>query len=104
MITEVAIFWLREKDYFVQFHQADEGRLSHLFFALPAKIMKLRSFYDVKFLDCTYKTNSHGVIVINLCSVTGNKKTVLFALSFTAKKKEEDMIRILQRLIKLLEF
>lgn len=79
---EGAIFWLREKNYFVRLHQTDEGRLPHLFFASPAAIEKLCSVHDV-------------ISVVNMCSAIGSKKAALFSPSFTAKERKEDMIPIL---------
>jgi hypothetical protein len=66
------------------------GRLEQLFFAHPEAIRLLKEHPDVLLLDCTYKTNQFHMPLLNLCAVTGNRKTVQVALCFLSGEKKED--------------
>jgi hypothetical protein len=39
-------------------------------------------------MDCTYKTNRFRMPLLNICAVTGNKKTIQIALCFLSGEKE----------------
>ena len=41
-------------------------------------------------MDCTYKTNRFRIPLLNICSVTSNKKTIQIALCFLNGEKKED--------------
>jgi hypothetical protein len=45
---------------------------------------------EVVLLDCTYKTNWFQMLLLNICAVTSNCKTVQVALCFLSGKITED--------------
>jgi hypothetical protein len=65
-------------------------RLERLFFAHPEATKLLKEHPDILLLDCTYKTNRFCMPLLNICAVTGNRKTVQVALCFLSREKKED--------------
>jgi hypothetical protein len=65
-------------------------RLERLFFAHPDAIKIYKQHPDVVLLDCTYKTNRFRMPLFNICTVTGNRKTVQVALVFLSGEKDVD--------------
>jgi hypothetical protein len=65
-------------------------RLEQLFFAYPDAIQLLKKHPYVLLLDCTYKTNRFRMPLLNICVVTGNRKTVQVGLCFLSSKKKAD--------------
>jgi hypothetical protein len=66
------------------------NRLERLFFAHPDSIQIYKDHPEVVLLDCTYKTNRFRMPLLNICAVTGNRKTVQVALCFLSGEKEAD--------------
>src|SRR5438034_3941787 len=73
-----------------EYTNPNTGRLERLFFAHPEAVKLLREHPDILLLDCTYKTNRFRMPLLNLCAVTGNRKTVQVALCFLSGEKKED--------------
>jgi transposase-like protein len=57
----------------------------------------------VLLLDCTYKTNRFCMPLLNICAVTGNRKTVQVALCFLSGEKEADYDWAMAHFRKLIE-
>jgi MULE transposase domain len=68
----------------------ETNQLQNLFFAHPDAVALYKKHPDVILIDCTYKTNRFHMPLLNICSVTGNKKTVQIALCFMSGEKESD--------------
>ncbi len=66
------------------------NRLERLFFAHPNVIEIYKKHPKVVLLDCTYKTNRFRMPLLNICAVTGNRKTIQVALCFLSSEKELD--------------
>lgn len=66
------------------------NRLERLFFAHPDSIEIYKKHPEVVLLDCTYKTNRFRMPLLNICAVTGNRKTVQAVLCFLSGEKKED--------------
>jgi hypothetical protein len=79
------------------------NRLERLFFAHPDAIALYKQHPDILLLDCTYKTNRFRIPLLNLCGVTGNKKTIQAALCFLSGEKEEDYEWAMTQFKELLE-
>lgn len=63
-------------------------KLEQLFFAHPNAI-ELRELHpDIILMDCTYKTNRFRMPLLNICAVTGNKKTIQIVLCFLSGEKD----------------
>jgi hypothetical protein len=65
-------------------------RLERLFFAHPDAIQLFKKHPHVLLLDCTYKTNRFRMPLLNICVVTGNRKTIQVGLCFLSGEKKED--------------
>jgi len=65
-------------------------RLERLFFAHPNSVKIYKKHLEVILLDCTYKTNWFRMLLLNICAVTSNCKTVQVALCFLSSKKDYD--------------
>jgi hypothetical protein len=63
-------------------------RLERLFFAHPEAVELWKQHPDVILMDCTYKTNRFRMPLLNICAVTGSKKTIQIALCFLSGEKE----------------
>jgi hypothetical protein len=64
--------------------------LEQLFFAHPEAIRLLKEHPDILLLDCIYKTGWFCILLLNICTVTSNCKTVQVVLCFLSSKKKED--------------
>jgi MULE transposase domain len=65
--------------------------LEALFWAHPAAVKIWKEHPDIVLIDCTYKTNRFRMPLLNICAVTGNKKTVQIGLCFLSGEKKETM-------------
>jgi hypothetical protein len=66
------------------------NRLERLFFAHPDAVELYKKHPEVVLLDCTYKTNRFRMPLLNMCAVTGNRKTIQVVLCFLSGEKTED--------------
>jgi hypothetical protein len=66
------------------------NRLERLFFAHPDSVEIYKQHPELVLLDCTYKTNRFCMLLLNICAVTGNRKTVQVALCFLSGEKKPD--------------
>jgi hypothetical protein len=66
------------------------NRFERLFFAHPDAIQIYKKHPKVVLLDCTYKTNRFRMPLLNICAVTGNRKTIQVALCFLSGEKGPD--------------
>ena len=66
------------------------NRLERLFFAYPDAIQIYKKHPEVVLLDCTYKTNRFRMPLLNICAVTGNRKTIQVALCFLSGETGAD--------------
>jgi MULE transposase-like protein len=64
--------------------------LECLFFAHPEAIAIYKEHPNIILIDCTYKTNHFRMPLLNICAVTGNKKTIQVGLCFLSGEKEGD--------------
>jgi hypothetical protein len=63
-------------------------KLKRLFYAHPNAIKLWKQHPDIILMDYTYKTNRFRMPLLNICAVTGNKKTIQIALCFLSGEKE----------------
>ena len=66
----------------------ESKRLERIFFAHPEAVELWKQHPDVILMDCTYKTNRFRMPLLNICVVTGSKRTIQIALCFLSGEKE----------------
>jgi len=54
----------------------ESKRLKRLFFAYLDAVKIYKEHLDIVLLDYIYKTNRFCILLLNICAVTGNKKTI----------------------------
>lgn len=72
--------------------------LTAIFFAHPDSIAYLRCNPDVLLLDCTYKTNKHGMPLLDMVGVDACERSFCIAFAFLSGETEEDYSWALQHL------
>jgi predicted transcriptional regulator len=77
--------------------------LESLFWAHPDAVKIWKEHPDLVLLDCTYKTNRFRMPLLNICTVTGNKKTVQIGLCFLSGEKKRDYERAIRWFRELME-
>jgi MULE transposase domain len=80
---------LKEKGFWYKIEvDASSNKLTHLYLAHPKAIEVYKMHHELLLFDCTYKTNKFNMPVLNICGVTGNKKTAQIALVFLPNEKD----------------
>jgi hypothetical protein len=80
---------LKDLHYALKVYTNPESRrLERLFFAHLDAVKIYKEHPNIVLLDCTYKTNRLCMPLLNICTVTGNKKTIQIALYFLSGEKE----------------
>src|SRR6202011_6032049 len=81
---------LKEQNYSPkEYVNPKTNRLKRLFFAHLDAVVIYKQHPNIVLMDCTYKTNRFRMPLLNICAVTGNKKTIQIALCFLSGKKVE---------------
>ena len=70
------------------YKNSETQQLERLFFAHPEAVKIYKEHPDIILMDCTYKTNRFQMPLLNICAVTGNKKTIQVGLCFLSREKE----------------
>ncbi|XP_044717341.1 MULE transposase domain-containing protein [Hirsutella rhossiliensis] len=89
-------FWSR-----IQFGQ--DGRVTAVLFAHPESLTYLQAYPDVLLLDCTYKTNKHGMPLLDMIGVDACQRSFCIAFAFLGGETEADFVWALDRLRSLYE-
>jgi hypothetical protein len=80
-------------DDYVSRDQCDElGHITHLFFAGDKSIALAKLNPEVLLLDCTYKTNDLGLLLLVVVGITGKYTSFYTAFFFFKSEKEEDFV------------
>ena len=77
---------LEAEQFFYRSYIDKGNRLEGLFFTYPLLIDIYKKNYDVVILDCIYKTNIYGILLLYIVGVTRASITVLIAYAFIARK------------------
>jgi len=75
-----------------------DNRVTALFFAHPDSIAHLQRNPDVLILDCTYKTNKHGMPLLDMVGVDSCERSFCIAFAFLSGETEDDYSWALQHL------
>jgi hypothetical protein len=75
-----------------------DNRLTAIFLAHPDSVAYLQCNPDVLILDCTYKTNKHGMPLLDMVGVDSSQRSFCIAFAFLSGKSEEDYSWALQHL------
>ncbi|EAQ90237.1 hypothetical protein CHGG_02172 [Chaetomium globosum CBS 148.51] len=89
-------FWSR-----IQF--APDGRVTAVLFAHPDSLAYLRAYPELLLLDCTYKTNKHGMPLLDMIGVDATQRSFCVAFAFLSGEAEEDYAWALEQLRSLYE-
>ncbi|XP_026443292.1 uncharacterized protein LOC113343259 [Papaver somniferum] len=72
--------WLEEKhNYAMQTKVGPGDKVTHIFLAHPRMMDLAQCFYQVLFIDCTYKTNKYNMSSLNVDSHTSDKQSFTVA-------------------------
>ena len=79
-----------DERHYVEFHRRNEDteEVVDIFFAHPYSSQLLKCFPEVLIMDCTYKTNRHGLPLLEICGVTSTGKTFIFAHAYLKQEIE----------------
>lgn len=87
---------LHEEGFHYKVRLDPENRLTAIFFAHPDSIAFLQCNPDVLLLDCTYKTNKHGMPLLDMVGVDACDRSFCIAFAFLSGETEEDYSWALQ--------
>ncbi|XP_074315391.1 protein FAR-RED IMPAIRED RESPONSE 1-like [Silene latifolia] len=89
---------------YVHFWVTDQStnQLTHMFMAHPEAVKMFRSYYYVVIMVSTYKTNKHGLPLVEMVGVTPVGKTFLIAYAFVKYESEDGYAWALRHLKALL--
>ena len=76
--------------YVYYYHLDPNGHLDYLFFMHPVCLATLKENHDIIAIDCTCKTNRHGMPVAHLTGRTCSNKTFDIAYTFINKERQEN--------------
>ena len=65
----------KRKGYKYNYETGAEGQLTKLAFTHPHSLKLIKMFSNIFLLDCTYKTNRHGMPLLNVVGVTSTNQT-----------------------------
>ena len=65
----------KRKGYKYNYETGAEGQLTKLAFTHPHSLKLIKMFSNIFLLDCTYKTNRHGMPLLNVVGVTPTNQT-----------------------------
>ncbi|KAM4058364.1 MULE transposase [Hirsutella rhossiliensis] len=80
-----------------------DGRVTAVLFAHPESLTYLQAYPDVLLLDCTYKTNKHGMPLLDMIGVDACQRSFCIAFAFLGGETEADFVWALDRLRSLYE-
>ncbi|XP_026384119.1 uncharacterized protein LOC113279660 [Papaver somniferum] len=90
--------WLAETlNYAMQTKVGPDEKVTHIFLAHPRMMDLSQSFYQVLFIDCTYRTNKYKMPMLNVVSHTSNKNSFTVAWCFMEKEEIKDYVWALQQ-------
>lgn len=80
---------LKERGFWYKYEEEEETHiLKYLYICHPKALEVYKTNHEVLLFDCTYKTNKFNMPLLNICGVTGNKKTIQIALCFLPDETE----------------
>lgn len=99
---EAVLSRLTEAGFFHEYDlHGDTKELRYLFWAQPTMAKYYKLHPEVLILDCTYKTNSFNLPLLNIIAMSGMNTVVPVAQCWLPGEKEEDFIWALSRLREL---
>jgi hypothetical protein len=76
---------LNQEGFWCRVRVDSNNRLTAIFFAHPDSIAYLQCNPDILLLDCTYKTNRHGMPLLDMVGVDSFQRSFCIAFAFNAK-------------------
>ncbi|XP_026384090.1 uncharacterized protein LOC113279628 [Papaver somniferum] len=90
--------WLAEKhNYDMQTRVGPGDKVTHIFLSHPRMMDLAQCFYQVLFIDCTYKTNKYNMSLLNVAIHTSDKQAFTVAWCFMEKEEIEDYVWALEQ-------
>jgi MULE transposase domain len=89
---------LKKEDFWCRVRLDSDNRLTAIFFAHPDSVAYLQGNPDVLLLDCTYKTNKHGMPLLDMVGVDSCQRSFCIAFAFLSGESEEDYSWALEHL------
>jgi hypothetical protein len=89
---------LEKEGFWCRARVDSENRLTALFFAHADSIAYLQCNPDVLLLDCTYKTNKHGMPLLDMVCVDSCQRSFCIVFAFLSGETEEDYSWALEHL------
>jgi hypothetical protein len=89
---------LDREGFYYRVQSDSVNRLTAIFFAHPDSIAYLQCNPDVLLMDCTYKTNKHGMPLLDMVGVDSCQRSFCIAFAFLSGETEEDYGWALQQL------
>jgi hypothetical protein len=59
-------------------------------FAYPDSLVYLRAYPEVLLLDCIYKINKYGILLLDMIGVNVTRRSFCIAFAFLSGETEED--------------
>lgn len=81
---------LNGDDYIVAHKLDSSRRVTHMFFALCEAVEVFKQNPDVVLMDCTYRTNTFNMPLLNMVGVTGMNTTIHLAQAFLRGEEQGD--------------
>ena len=82
---------------------SEEGWITAVLFAHPDSLAYLQAYPDLLFLDCIYKTNKYGMLLLDMIGIDACQQSFCIAFAFLSGETEEDYIWALDRLRSIYE-
>ncbi|XP_026399072.1 uncharacterized protein LOC113294916 [Papaver somniferum] len=85
--------WLAEKlNYAMQTGVGPDEKVTHIFLAHLRMVDLAQCFYQVLFIDCTYKINRYNIPMLNVVSHTSDKNSFTNVWCYMEKEEIEDYV------------
>ncbi|XP_044717339.1 MULE transposase domain-containing protein [Hirsutella rhossiliensis] len=94
---------LDQEGFWSRIQPGQDGRVTAVLFAHPESLTYLQAYPDVLLLDCTYKTNKHGMPLLDMIGVDACQRSFCIAFAFLGGETEADFVWALDRLRSLYE-
>ena len=94
---------LEEEGFWSRIQFAPDGHVTAVFFAHPESLVYLQAYPEVLLIDCTYKTNKHGMPLLDMIGVDAAQRSFCIAFAFLSGETEKDYTWALERLKTLYE-
>ncbi|KAL0930717.1 uncharacterized protein CTRU02_214792 [Colletotrichum truncatum] len=88
---------LDEEGFWSRMQFAPDGRVTAVLFAHPDSLALLQAYPDIMLLDCTYKTNKYGMLLLDIVGVDACQRSFCIAFVFLSGEAEDDYTWALER-------